>query len=350
MKQPTSMYPDVCCVLCTSFQQNCHVTGDASFNVAVAQEWKSDGQVVWPHCGNFAPLTETRELKRFRSHTWRRPVVQRPRRPRFFLRCGTCTPTIYNWIAASGRSSWSTTGLCFRSTLGRDWEVLFCFVLPRPGQARSLVLAVVDHRKSNWGRPIARCQSSVKADCALPFLLRWFRHPGETTWIRIRAAQQGVQWLMASVANCSLMLTFWAGSAIISCGASEIFFVMTVLVPLSYIVHVSWNYAESISKLAQYSAQTFDGTTLLPSEFHCIQWAMQNAYWSDCGKGMSRCVGLPWNVLLAYSTHLSDSFSRSFVDDEAIKKERSDTWGMETSNFDGLYSTGKRCRLRRWQD
>ena len=26
MKQPTSMYPDVCCVLCTSFQQNCHVT------------------------------------------------------------------------------------------------------------------------------------------------------------------------------------------------------------------------------------------------------------------------------------------------------------------------------------
>ena len=46
MKQPTSMYPDVCCVLCTSFQQNCHVTGDASFNVAVAQEWKSDGQVV----------------------------------------------------------------------------------------------------------------------------------------------------------------------------------------------------------------------------------------------------------------------------------------------------------------
>ena len=116
MKQPTSMYPDVCCVLCTSFQQNCHVTGDASFNVAVAQEWKSDGQVVWPHCGNFAPLTETRELKRFRSHTWRRPVVQRARRPRIFLRCGTCTPTIYNWIAASGRSSWSTTGLCYRST------------------------------------------------------------------------------------------------------------------------------------------------------------------------------------------------------------------------------------------
>ena len=35
MKQQTSMYPDVCCVLCTSFQQNCHVTGDASFNVAV---------------------------------------------------------------------------------------------------------------------------------------------------------------------------------------------------------------------------------------------------------------------------------------------------------------------------
>ena len=67
MKQPTSMYPDVCCVLCTSFQQNCYVTGDASFIVAVAQEWKGDGQVVWPHCGNFAPLTETPELKRFRS-------------------------------------------------------------------------------------------------------------------------------------------------------------------------------------------------------------------------------------------------------------------------------------------
>ena len=47
MKQPTSMYPDVCCVLCTSFQQNCHVTGDAQLHrVAVAQEWKGDGQVV----------------------------------------------------------------------------------------------------------------------------------------------------------------------------------------------------------------------------------------------------------------------------------------------------------------